>query len=70
MTKPPCPSEFLEQLAILKNAGATVSDNMHTMQFQQKLQNALVLNDAEGACVMCSVESPDLREFLERGLDI
>ena len=70
MTKPPCPSEFLEQLAILKNAGATVSDNMHTMQFQQKLQNALGLNDVESACAMCAGVSPEWTELLHRGQEI
>ena len=37
MTKPPNPSEFLESVALLHEAGATVSTNLHMMEFQQKI---------------------------------
>ena len=38
MTKPPNPSEFLESVALLHEAGATVSTNLHMMEFQQKIK--------------------------------
>ena len=37
MTKPPNPSEFLESVVLLHEAGATVSTNLHMMEFQQKI---------------------------------
>ena len=67
MTKPPNPSEFLEQLAVLRNAGAAVSTNLHMMEFQQKVQNALMLNDVKGACEKCMAESPDVQDILNQG---
>ena len=63
MTKPPNPSEFLESVALLHEAGATVSTNLHMMEFQQKIQHSLTFGDVTAACEMCLKGSPELAQL-------
>ena len=63
MTKPPNPSEFLESVALLHEAGAPVSTNLHMMEFQQKIQHSLTFGDVTAACEMCLKGSPELAQL-------
>ena len=69
-TKPPDPAEFLENLAVLHEAGAHVSSNLLLLEFQNKLQHALTLNDVSAACQMCLRGSTELRRLCQSGCSI
>lgn len=54
----------------MRNAGALVSANLHMLEFQQKLQHALTLNDVRGACQMCFQGSTELVRLCEHGCSV
>ena len=67
MTKQSNPAEFLELIEILSNAGAQMSSQLRLIQFQQTINQLLIVNDAEGACQKCDVNGVEIQDLLGRG---
>ena len=60
------PAEFLELIEILSNAGAQMPSQLRLIQFQQTINQLLIVNDAEGACQKCH-NGVEIQDLLRRG---
>ena len=55
---------------MMRNAGAPASADLHMLEFQHKLQHALMLSDGRGACQMCFQGSTEVGRLCEHGCSV
>ena len=70
MSQPWNPADFVEKIAVLKGADVAISKNLYLMEYQQKLQSALVVGNAELACEMCMGDCEEVGKLVSLGFDI